>query len=304
MKQRSLLFLLLAAGLVPLLQAFYPRALPAKSSPIATAELEQYEDARQARSAFLVEGAATPSNTHTLIRAVVSYDTVAKRVKLSWSRHLANDILSPRVSREDMVATRYHPTAIAAISPTELLVAGVTPDDTRVIVEKWRFEYPSFGISSPGGSTVTSLSLLGGGRESVEIVYNQPRGISGRVWMMSCNQGALGDSALVFMDGQSELYALSLQDHTLDLIASAASSTGHLGVVHELGLPWQSLTVLDHETDGHVYALAENLDYLSLDLAAEGDLQIRWLAFYDFDRDGIIDNATPMNSVAASVYPL
>lgn len=296
---------LTAAATVALLgsavRAFYNPA-PSGSAALASA-LGSYEDTQGYRKAFLVPSILDETNLFTAPRATVQYYAQQRKVFVSWSQRLGNTAVSDQVWVDHEFATRFHPTAVEEISPTEILVAGVTTDDARIIIEKWTFDYPSLIQGGTFGGP-QFLELDGGGRSSVDLLYNEPRGIDGRISMLCENLGDVGGSAFVLMDGQDELFAFHFSTGAMSLVASSVATAGPLGLIPELGFEWTLLQPIDHETDGYLYPFYEDPQLPSASLAFEGDIETRWLMFYDFDRDGVLDSGVPMNAMQASLYHL
>lgn len=212
----------------------------------------------------------------------VATDLSEKHVTLSWylrqpGQQTGNDVW--RATAKQVEAVSYWPTAVVALSATELIVTGY---DRRGItrIERWDVTLPSIVIDVGGKEHLRTVAVA---RSEVLLLLETGKEA---VCVLEINRGAARSVLMQFWDSR-DVYSLDIDTTTLALQVSATQQSGVLSLPQLADAYLFQVWTGDHISHGYTYIL----------MNVEGRKMP--IALFDGDRDGTIDSALSVDAATS-----
>ena len=212
----------------------------------------------------------------------VATDLPEKQITLSWhlrqpGQQAGNDVW--RATAKQIETVSYWPTAVVAMSATELIVAGY---DRRGItrIERWDVTLPSIVIDAGGKEHLRTFAVA---RSEVLLLREAGKGA---VCVLEINRGATRSVLLQFWDSR-DIYSLDIDTATLALQVSATQQAGVLSLPQLADAYLFQVWSGDHISLGYTYILM-NMEGRKMPIA-----------LFDGDRDGMIDSGLSVDAAVS-----
>lgn len=212
----------------------------------------------------------------------VATDVSEKQVTIAWTlrqpgAQTGNDLW--RATAKSVETVSYWPTAVVALSATELIVTGY---DHRGItrIERWDVTLPTIVVDASGKEHLRTFAVA---RSDVLMLFETGKEA---VCVLEINRGATRSVLLQFWDSR-DVYRLDIDTATLTLQVSATQRAGVLSLPQLADAYLFQVWTGDHILHGYTYIL----------MSIEGRKMP--IALFDGDRDGTLDSGLSVDAATS-----